>query len=103
VVRLELDPPIVVPFAALTFSVAGVLIAGSLDRSAASPWAALAKRVRRVVLPVWGLAVVAIPLMIWYGAAAGAGPGIGSAPGWRSMLLWVVPLFEVQVVLHQRH
>ena len=54
----------------------------------------LAKRVRRVVLPVWGVAVVAIPLMVWYGAAAGAGPGIGSAPGWRSMLLWVVPLFE---------
>ena len=86
--------PIVIPFAALTFSVAGVLIAGSLDRSAAFPWTVLAKRVRRVVLPVWGVAVVAIPLMVWYGAAAGAGPGIGSAPGWRSMLLWVVPLFE---------
>jgi chitinase len=86
--------PIVIPFAALTFAVAGALIAGSLDRSVAFPWTVLAKRVRRVVLPVWGLAVVAVPLMVWYGTAAGAGPGTGSAPGWRSMLLWVVPLFE---------
>jgi chitinase len=86
--------PIAIPFAALTFAVAGVLIAGSLDSSVAFPWIVLVKRVRRVVLPVWGLAVVAIPLMGWYGAAAGAGPGSGSAPGWRSMLLWVVPLFE---------
>src|SRR5688572_32305508 len=81
--------PIAIPFAALTFTVAGVLIAASLDRSAAFPWTVLAKRVRRVVLPVWGLAAVAVPLMVWYGAAAGAGPGVESAPGWRSMLLWV--------------
>jgi chitinase len=86
--------PIAIPFAALTFTVAGVLMAASLDRSAAHPWTVLAKRVRRVLLPVWGLAAVAIPLMVWYGSAAGAGPGIGTAPGWRSMLLWVVPLFE---------
>jgi chitinase len=86
--------PIAIPFAALTFTVAGVLMAASLDRSAAYPWTVLAKRVRRVLLPVWGLAAVAIPLMVWYGSAAGAGPGIGTAPGWRSMLLWVVPLFE---------
>src|SRR5215203_649394 len=86
--------PIVIPFAALTFTIAGTLVAASLDRSAAYPWTVLAKRARRVLLPVWGLAAVAVPLMVWYGAAAGAGPGIGSAPGWRSMLLWVVPLFE---------
>src|SRR5215218_4823817 len=86
--------PIAIPFAALTFTVAGVLIAASLDRSAAFPWTVLAKRIRRIVLPVWGLAAVAVPLMVWDGAAAGAGPGIGSAPGSRSMLLWVVPLFE---------
>jgi chitinase len=86
--------PVVIPFAALTFSIAGGLMAASLGRAEAHPWAVLAKRIRRVVLPVWGLAAVAVPLMVWYGAAAGAGPGIGSAPGWRSMLLWVVPLFE---------
>jgi chitinase len=86
--------PIAIPFAALTFTVAGVLMAGSLDRSAAYPWTVLAKRMRRVLLPVWGLAAIAIPLMVWYGSAAGAGPEIGTAPGWRSMLLWVVPLFE---------
>jgi hypothetical protein len=86
--------PIALPFAALTFTAAGVLMAASLDRSAAYPWTVLAKRVRRVLLPVWGLAAVAIPLMLWHGSAAGAGPGIGTAPGWRSMLLWVVPLFE---------
>jgi chitinase len=86
--------PVAIPFAALTFTVAGALIAASLDRSAAFPWTVLARRVRRVVLPVWGLAAVAIPLMIWYGSAAGAGPGIGSTPGWRSMLLWIVPVSE---------
>jgi chitinase len=82
--------PIAIPFAALTFSVAGSLIAASLDRSAAFPWTVLAKRVRRVVLPVWGLAAVAVPLMVWYGAR----PGITSKPGWRSMLLWGVPVSE---------
>ena len=64
--------PIVIPFAALTLTVAGALIAASLDRSVAFPWTVLAKRVRRVVLPVWGLAAVAVPLMVWYGSAAGA-------------------------------
>jgi chitinase len=86
--------PIAIPFAALTFTIAGALMAASLDRSAAYPWTVLAKRGRRVVLPVWGLAAVAVPLMVWYGSAAGAGPGTGAAPGWKSMLLWVVPLFE---------
>jgi hypothetical protein len=86
--------PIAIPFAALTFTIAGALIAGSLDRSAGHPWTVLAKRVRHVVLPVWGLAAAAVPLMVWYGAAAGAGPGSGAAPDWRSMLLWVIPLFE---------
>jgi hypothetical protein len=86
--------PIAIPFAALTFTVAGVLMAASLDRSGAYPWTVLAKRLRRVLLPVWGLAAIAIPLMVWYGSAAGAGPEIGTTPGWRSMLLWVVPLFE---------
>ena len=86
--------PIAIPFAALTFTIAGALLAGSLDRSAAYPWTVLAKRVRRVVLPVWGLAAVAVPLMVWYGVAAGAGPGTGGAPDWQSMLLWAIPLFE---------
>jgi chitinase len=86
--------PIAIPFPALTFTVAGAFIAASLDRSAAFPWTVLAKRVRRVVLPVWGLAAVAIPLMIWYGSAAGAGPGITSEPGWQSMLLWIMPVSE---------
>ena len=86
--------PIAIPFAALTFTIAGALLAGSLDRSAAYPWTVLAKRVRRVVLPVWGLAAVAVPLTVWYGVAAGAGPGTGGAPDWHSMLLWVIPLFE---------
>ena len=62
--------PIAIPFAALTFTVAGALIAASLDRSSAFPWTVLAKRVRRVVLPVWGLAAVAVPLLVWYGSAA---------------------------------
>ena len=86
--------PIAIPFAALTFAIAGALMADSLDRSTAHPWTVLAKRVRRVVIPVWGLAAVAVPLMVWYGVAAGVGLGNGAAPGWPSMLLWVIPLFE---------
>jgi chitinase len=82
--------PIAIPFAALTFAIAGALMAGSLDRSTAHPWTVLAKRVRRVVLPVWGLAAVAVPLSVWYGA----GLGTGAALDWQSMLLWIFPLFE---------
>jgi chitinase len=85
---------IAIPFAALTFTVAGVLIAASLDRSAAFPWTVLARRARRVMLPVWGLAAVAIPLMIWYGSTVGAVPGMTPMPSWQSMLWWVVPLVE---------
>ena len=74
--------PIAIPFAALTFAIAGALTAASLDRSAAYPWTVLVKG-RRVVLPVWGLAAVAVPLMVWYGSAAGAGPGTDGAPAGR--------------------
>jgi chitinase len=86
--------PVVIPFSALTFAIAGALMAASLDRTEAHPWTILAKRVRRVVLPVWGLAAVAVPLMVWHSSAAGSGTGMDTSPGWRSMVLWIVPLFE---------
>jgi peptidoglycan/LPS O-acetylase OafA/YrhL len=60
--------PIVIPFAALSFAVAGTLMTTSLDRSSGSPWLVLTRRARRVVLPVWGLAVVAVPL--WCGTTS---------------------------------
>jgi chitinase len=86
--------PLVIPFSALTFAIAGALMAASLDRTQAHPWTSLAKRVRRVVLPVWGLAAVAVPLMVWHSSAAGGGTGIRNWPGWRSLVLWIIPLFE---------
>ena len=95
--------PIVIPFAALTFTVAGALIAASLDRSAAFPWTVLAKRVRRVVLPVWGLAAVAVPLMVWYGSAAGAGPGIDGRPAGSRCCCGLSPCSSRRAVLGAPH
>ena len=74
--------PVVIPFSALTFAIAGALMATSLDRTDGHPWIVLAKRMRRVIVPVWGLAAVAVPLMVWHSSAAGGGAGIGTSPGW---------------------
>ena len=81
---------IVIPFPAIGFALAGSAMAAALERSPASPWVVLARRSLGVLLPVWGLAAVAIPLMMRHGSGAGIEPPLD----WQTLWLWVVPIFE---------
>lgn len=69
------------PSMPIMFALAGFLAASSLDRAGAAHtvWS----RVRRLLPPLWGLALVAVPLMLIQG---------WSGIQWSELLYWVVPL-----------
>ncbi|WFE27729.1 acyltransferase [Solwaraspora sp. WMMD791] len=72
--------PMAFPAMPVMFALAGYLTAVSLDRGA--PLRVVGSRLRRLLPPLWALAVVAVPLMVLF--------------GWRPSLpdvtWWVVPL-----------
>jgi peptidoglycan/LPS O-acetylase OafA/YrhL len=77
--------PIVFPSMGVMFAVAGSLMARSLDRT--GPRVVLS-RMRRLFPALWGLAAVAVPVMLlqgWSDAPA-------SKLGWGELLWWIVPL-----------
>jgi peptidoglycan/LPS O-acetylase OafA/YrhL len=63
------------------FALAGFLTAGSLDRGGATR--TLWSRIRRLLPPLWGLAVVAVPVMLLIG---------WDSIHWPDLLYWVVPI-----------
>jgi hypothetical protein len=69
------------PSMSVMFALAGFLTAVSLDRGGAARtvWS----RVRRLLPPLWGLAVVAVPIMLFIGWK--------SVP-WQDLIYWIVPL-----------
>src|SRR5688500_18693055 len=69
------------PSMPIMFALAGFLAASSLDRAGAAHtvWS----RVRRLLPPLWGLAAVAVPVMLIQG---------WSEIKWSELLYWVVPL-----------
>jgi hypothetical protein len=69
------------PSMSVMFALAGFLTAISLDRGGITRtvWS----RVRRLLPPLWGLAVVAVPVMLFIGWK--------SVP-WRDLVYWIVPL-----------
>jgi peptidoglycan/LPS O-acetylase OafA/YrhL len=67
------------PAMGLMFSLGGSLMAASLDRSGPS---AVVRRMRRILPPVWILAVFAVSVMAIVGGLTG---------GWR-LVLWFLPL-----------
>ncbi|MBB4958644.1 acyltransferase family protein [Micromonospora polyrhachis] len=72
------------PAMGLMFALAGSLMASSLDRSGPK---AIARRLRRLLPPLWAFAAVAVPLMLF--------TGWGAAPtahlGWGELLWWIFP------------
>ena len=71
----------VFPSMSVMFALAGFLAAVSLDRGSITRthWS----RVRRLLPPLWGLSVVAVPLMLALG---------WDTVRWHDLLYWVVPL-----------
>ena len=71
----------VFPSMSVMFALAGFLTAASLDRGGIkrTVWS----RVRRLLPPLWGLAVVAVPIMLVVG---------WDSVRWSDLIYWVVPL-----------
>ena len=73
-------------------AVAGAVVAASVDRSSLNPWPVLGGHVRRLLAPLWVLALVVVPVMLVRGWTYDDRLGTGSALTWRTVLLWLVPL-----------
>lgn len=70
----------------IMFALAGLLVARSLDRSGVKH--AVQSRLRRLLPPLWGLAAVAIPMMLAHGWLSDT----ESPLHWPDLLFWAVPL-----------
>jgi peptidoglycan/LPS O-acetylase OafA/YrhL len=68
------------------FSLAGLLVARSLDRGGVTR--TVGSRLRRLLPPLWGLALVAVPIMLVQGWLTDP----KSPLYWPDLLLWVLPL-----------
>ncbi len=69
------------PSMSIMFALAGFLAASSLDRAGAAH--TLWSRARRLLPPLWVLALVAVPIMLFQG---------WSGVQWSELFYWVVPL-----------
>lgn len=79
--------PIVFPAMGVMFAVAGSLMARSLDRGS-SGGRVLRSRLKRLLPALWGLGLVAVPVMLlqgWNSAPA-------SKLGWGELVWWALPL-----------
>ncbi|GIJ60219.1 NPCBM/NEW2 domain-containing protein [Virgisporangium aurantiacum] len=78
--------PIVFPAMGVMFAIAGSLMARSLDRG--SGVRVLRSRVRRLLPALWGLAALAVPVMLLQGWSSAP----ASKLGWGELVWWIVPL-----------
>ena len=82
--------PLVVPSMPLLFALTGMAVAQGLRGAPLNAWPVLARSMLHLVLPLWGLALVAGPLASRDGAASvgGAAPPVEGT----SLLLWFLPV-----------
>ncbi|MFI5493688.1 acyltransferase [Actinoplanes sp. NPDC051859] len=78
---------ILLPAMGIMFALAGSLTAASLDRRSAG--SVVTSRLRRLLPPLWLLALVAVPVMISTGWAAQEG---GDRPWSWKLALWILPV-----------
>lgn len=71
------------PSMGVMFALAGSLMAGSLERSAAR---AVRSRVRRLLPALWVMGLVLVPAMLIHGWA--------DRPPWPRLLLWIAPIAD---------
>jgi peptidoglycan/LPS O-acetylase OafA/YrhL len=74
---------VVFPSMPIMFALAGYLMARSLSRAGTGAGATVISRVRRLLPPLWALAVVAVPLMLAKG---------WNALDWSDLAYWVLPV-----------
>lgn len=82
--------PIVFPSMGIMFALAGSLVAASLDREQRHYGRVLAKRLRRLLPPLWALGLVLVPVMLVWGWTVES--DLASPLSWDTMLLWLVPI-----------
>ncbi|MFB9237790.1 acyltransferase family protein [Plantactinospora siamensis] len=73
------------PAMGLMFALAGSLMASSLDRTGP---AAVGRRMRRLLPPLWAFGAIAVPLLLLTGWRARPAGGLG----WGELLWWVLPV-----------
>ena len=81
--------PLLFPSMGVMFALAGSLVAGSLTRAPHGHYGVIARRLRRLLPPVWALGLVLVPAML-VGGWASQGPG--EPFRWGHLLLWLLPL-----------
>ncbi|MCD7442302.1 glycosyltransferase [Streptomyces lincolnensis] len=77
------------PAMGVMFTLAGSLMARSLDRRDRSAAAVLRARMRRLLPPLWAFAVCVVGVMFWQGWTPDEEGGSG---GWAELVWWIVPL-----------
>lgn len=82
--------PILFPSMGIMFALAGSLMAASIDREQRHYAFVLAKRLRRLLPPLWAMGLVLVPVMLWWGWTVNG--DTGSALQWDTMLLWLLPI-----------
>ena len=83
--------PLVIPSMPLLFALTGMAVAQGLRGAPLNAWPVLARSTLHLVLPLWGLALVAGPLASRASAAPVAGGAAPEAQG-TSLLLWFLPV-----------
>ena len=84
--------PVAYPSMGILFALGGSLMAVSLTRAQGNYWAVLARRIRRLLPPLWCYALVIIPIMIMHGWTATEAGGGDPLRHWRLMLFWLLPV-----------
>lgn len=83
----------VFPAMGVMFAAAGSLAARSMDRGATVD--VVVRRIRRLLPPLWLLAVVMVPLMLVYGwSTVATGGDDEHTLDWASLILWVFPILD---------
>jgi peptidoglycan-N-acetylglucosamine deacetylase len=80
---------IVFPSTGVLFAVGGSLMVASMRRTPAID--VIGHRLRRILPPVWVLAAVLVPFMLWRGWAAETGD---TTLTWTDLVFWVLPILD---------
>jgi peptidoglycan/LPS O-acetylase OafA/YrhL len=84
--------PVAFPSMGVMFALGGSLVAASLARAPGDHWRVLARRVRRLLPPLWLYGAVLVTVMAVHGWTVTEDSG--STLTWSSALHWVIPLVD---------
>lgn len=82
--------PYLFPSMGVMFALGGSLVAASLDRAPHGHYQLIARRLRRLLPPLWAYGLVVVPLMLALGWTWNE--TVGDELSWKTMLFWLLPL-----------